>query len=175
MVQQTTPPPDELWPSAAYQQHIQQLRQAIGQLVYLAEINMTEVNAGVQWSDKPYKLLGVVDYPEPDPYRQLYPHLLIIDDGRGINLGHIARITLNQAFLPAPSDIVYENRSFLDEHVYAPRRLSRELLKDTSKALLADMFGAEPGRLLASIPEPQSQPSLTQHPNKTAKLEKKSN
>nr|WP_157832875.1 hypothetical protein [Thiolinea disciformis] len=165
---------EQLWPSANYQHYLQRLREAIGQRVFLTEINMTDINAGVQWSDKAYKLLGVVDYPEPDPYRQLYPHLLIIDDGRGINLGHIARISLHQAFLPAPNDIVYENTSFLSDHLYAPRQLSRHLLKETSKALLADMFGPEAGRLLAEASTSET-PLLTQASTTRNKLVKKSN
>lgn len=151
---------DGLWPAPDYFRYLERLKQAIGSPVFLAEINMTAVNLGVKLSDTPLVLLAIVDFPRPDPYKQLCPHLLIFDDGRGINLGHIARIS-TQAFNPQPQDLLYENRSFNQEVLFAPRTLSRASIRATSTALLAEIFGDEPGRLLAassptaSLPKPK--------------------
>ena len=30
-----------------------------------------------------------MDFPRPDPVRGLAPHLILLDDGRGVNLGRI--------------------------------------------------------------------------------------
>ena len=140
-----------LWPSPEYYRYLERLKQAIGQQVFIAEINVTAINLGVKLSDQPLTLLAIVDFPRPDPYRKLCPHLLVFDDGRGINLGHIARISV-QAFDPAPEQLLYENSPFMQEILFAPRTLSRASIQATSTALLAEIFGDEPGRLLAACP-----------------------
>lgn len=163
-----------LWPSPDYFQFLERLKNSIGLPVYVAEINMTAINLGVKLSSTPLTLLAIVDFPQPDPYKQLCPHMLIFDDGRGINLGHIARISL-QAFNPEPRHLLYSNRSFNQEVLFAPRTLSRESIRATSTALLAEVFGDVPGRLLASsaseqLPKPkkmQKKPKrLTMHDTK---------
>ncbi|MFM2318645.1 MAG: hypothetical protein RLZZ215_1266 [Pseudomonadota bacterium] len=155
---------DELWPSPQYFRYLERLKQAIGSPVFIAEINITAINLGVKLSDTPLTLLAIVDFPKPDPQKQLYPHLLIFEDGRGINLGHLARISL-RAFNPAPDDLLYVNHPFNQEVLFAPRTLSRESIRATSTALLAEIFGDQPGRLLESVasaeslttPEPSTQ------------------
>lgn len=155
---------DELWPSPQYFRYLERLKQAIGSPVFIAEINITAINLGVKLSDTPLTLLAIVDFPKPDPQKQLYPHLLIFEDGRGINLGHLARISL-RAFNPASDDLLYANHPFNQEVLFAPRTLSRESIRATSTALLAEIFGDQPGRLLESVasaeslttPEPSTQ------------------
>lgn len=143
-----------LWPSPAYFQQVEQLRLWIGQPLYIVEINTTDSNAGVKFTDKPLTLLAVVDYPQPDPYRQLCPHLIVVDDGRGINLGRIARITYRQAFAPTPNDILFINQEFMQEVLMAPRTLSRASVAATSHALLEQLFGPVPGQYLESHAQP---------------------
>ena len=140
----------QLWPPAEYHQQVAQLRQAVGEPVFLAELHDTAINAGVKFSDQSLVLLSVIDYPQPDPYRQLCPHMLILDDGRGVNLGRVVRISRKQAFGPAEEDILFHNREFIDEVLLAPRTLSRESIANTSREILSLMFGDEPGRLLKS-------------------------
>lgn len=142
---------DGLWPSPEYFHSLERLRQAIGSQVYVAEINITAINLGVKLSSTPLTLLAIVDFPKPDPYKQLCPHLLIFDDGRGINLGHIARIS-RQAFNPEPQHLLYNHRSFNQDLLFSPRTLSRASIQATSTAFLAAVFGDEPGRLLVSVP-----------------------
>lgn len=140
-----------LWPPPDYYRYLERLKQAIGTQVFIAEINVTAVNLGVKMSDEPLTLLSIVDFPRPDPYKKLCPHLLVFEDGRGINLGHIARISI-QAFNPNPEQLLYTNQAFMQEILFAPRNLSRESIRATSTAFLAEIFGNQPGQLLASVP-----------------------
>ncbi len=151
--QQSSEQGNELWPAPAYYRQLARLRSAVGQPVFLAEINMTAINAGVKIADESLVLLAVIDYPQPDPYRQLCPHMLVLDDGRGINLGRIARVSMNRAFSPEIDDILYQNQEFAEQVLFAPRELSRASLSNTSKVLLAQMFGDQPGRLLENCRE----------------------
>ena len=143
----------DLWPTPEYQQQVEHLRAAIGQPLYLVEIDTTEINAGVKFPHKPLTLLGIVDFPQPDPYRQLSPHLLILDDGRGVNLGRIARISFNSAYSPPPQDVLFINKEFVTDLLLAPRSLSHASVAATSRALLAQLFGDVPGQLLAQLPQ----------------------
>ena len=161
----------QLWPSAADHQQVAQLRQAVGEPVFLAELHDTAINAGVRFSDQPFVLLDIIDYPQPDPYRQLCPHMLILDDGRGINLGRIVRVSRKQAFGPAEGDILFCNAEFIEEVLLAPRALSRESIANTSREILSLMFGDEPGRLLHTAADEfaQKQASLPAHKNSLTK------
>lgn len=152
---------EQLWPPAEYHQQIAQLRQAIGEPLFLAELRDTAINAGVKFSDQPLVLLDVIDYPRPDPYRQLCPHMLILDDGRGVNLGRIVRVSRKQAFGPAEEDILFRNTEFMNDVLRAPRVLSRESIAHTSREILSLMFGEEPGRLLRADHDPENQHTLT--------------
>ena len=146
----------ELWPKADYYQQVEHLRQLIGQPLYIVEINSTDINAGVRFTDKALTLLAIADYPQPDPYCQLCPHLLIVNDGRGINLGRIARITINTPFVANADDIVFINQDFVDNVLLAPRTLSKAFIRQTSQLLLAQLFGNVPDKLLVA---PSSQES----------------
>lgn len=148
---------DQLWPPPDYYRQLDCLRAAIGQTVYLAELRDTAMNAGVKISDEGVRLLAVVEFPEPDPYRQLCPHMLILDDGRGVNLGRIVRISVREAFGPAAENILYQNYEFLQDVLFAPRRLSRDSLSHTSKQIFSRMLGPQPGRLLAECHEDKSE------------------
>jgi hypothetical protein len=145
---------ENLWPTQEYYQQVERLRAAIGQPLFIVEISATDINAGVKFTDKALTLLGIADYPQPDPYRQLCPHLLILDDGRGVNLGRIARITINNAYSPASEHILFTNHEFMQNVLAAPRSLSRESIAATSRALLEQIFGDTPGQYLASHAKP---------------------
>ncbi len=139
---------EQLWPPATYYQQIDQLRHAIGAPIFLTELRDTAINGSINYSGQPLILLSVIDYPQPNPYRQLCPHMLILDDGRGINMGRIVRISRNRAFGPAADDILFQNAELTANILQAPRTLSRQSIAATSRQLLSRMFGDEPGRLL---------------------------
>lgn len=146
---------ENLWPNHDYYRQVEKLRSMIGQPLYIVEINSTDINAGVHFPGKPLRLLAVVDFPEPDPYRQLCPHLLVLDDGRGINLGRIARISRNSAYTPEPENVLFTNQEFVQNVLFAPRTLSRESAAEATRAVLARMFGDTPGKFLEAHAEPR--------------------
>ncbi|MBJ6611753.1 MAG: hypothetical protein JG718_15445 [Candidatus Thiothrix moscowensis] len=147
---------EHLWPDHDYYRQVEKLRTMLGQPLYIVEINSTDINAGVHFPHAPLRLLAVVDFPEPDPYRQLCPHLLVLDDGRGLNLGRIARISCNSAYAPSSDDLLFINREFVQNVLFAPRSLSRESVAATTRAVLARMFGDTPGKFLEAHAEPRS-------------------
>lgn len=130
-----------LWPPASYYQQVAALRAMVGQAVYVVEITTTDMNAGVHFPGQAVELLAVVDFPKPDPYRQLCPHLLILGDGRGVNLGRVARVTCQRAFAPEAADVVFSNHEFVEGVLLAPRTLSREFVAATTRAALGRMLG----------------------------------
>jgi hypothetical protein len=64
-----------LWPSPEYSRQVEQLRAPVGATIYLVELEATQVQLGIHVNDQPYTLLGLVDFPRPDPIKGLAPHL----------------------------------------------------------------------------------------------------
>ncbi len=89
-----------LWPSAEYDRQLDRLRDAVGQPVYSVEVTGSEIQMTVPLGNWPAVLLSVIDLLAADPVKRLYPHMVVLDDGRGLNLGWIARITTGQPFDP---------------------------------------------------------------------------
>ncbi len=133
----------QLWPSQLYARQIERLRAAIGQPIYLMEMVLTEVTLGIRQTGKPYALLDVLDFPRPDPARGLAPHLILLSDGRGVNLGQIARITVERPFSPSPSEILYQDTDALEGLVFRERRLSPEFIAERSRFLLGQVLRKE--------------------------------
>jgi hypothetical protein len=144
---------DDLWPSADYARAVARLRQAVGQPVYLVEVRINEIQAAATLSDKAYELLAVVEFPRPDPKRRLFPHLIVLDDGRGINLGHLARISLNTPFAPTEPDILFQERTLLEEYLFAPSRFDKAWIAAASKRMLGEVLG-KPEEELPKLPMP---------------------
>jgi len=132
---------DRLWPSPAYTQQVEALKNAIGKKIYLVELKPGDINMGIRLSDTAFELLDVVDFPRPDPTKGIAPHLILLDDGRGINLGHIARISLNTPFSPSAANTLYQDRFLMQSLLLRERRLSKVSIAAKSKALLGRMLG----------------------------------
>lgn len=129
-----------LWPDASYIAQLERLRGAIGRTVYLVEVNAGEVQLGISMTGTAYVLLAVLPFPRPDPSRGLAPHFLLLDDGRGVNLGRIARVSYTP-FAPQAADIVYQDAVLTDTLLFAPRRLSKALIAERSRQVLAQLLG----------------------------------
>lgn len=146
--------PQGLWPSPAYSRQIERLKAAIGETIFLAELNDSAVQLGIRITGTPFILLAVIDFPRPDPTRGLAPHLVVLDDGRGVNLGRIARITRHRAFSPQPADILYQDMTATQHLLFGERRLSRDFIAHRSRAVLGQLLGRIgdllPNRLTAS-------------------------
>ena len=139
---------DGLWPPSGYHEQVRCLRAAIGETVYLAELADTEVQLAVRVTGQPFVLLDVIDFPRPDPARGLAPHLVLLDDGRGVNLGRIARIT-RRPFNPAPGEVLYLDREADRNLLFAERRLSLDFITERSRAVLGQVLGKTAAPALA--------------------------
>jgi hypothetical protein len=131
---------DALWPSAEYRQQVETLRVAIGETVYLVELVESAIHLAVHISGTPHVLLGVIDFPRPDPGKGLTPHLILLDDGRGVNLGRVVRIG-RCPFAPAPDDLLYLDRIASQNLLFAERRLSPEFIAQRSHLILGQRLG----------------------------------
>lgn len=150
-----------LWPAPEYHRQVEQLRAAVGETIYLAELDGSDVQLGVRLTGRPYTLLGVVDFPRPDPVQGLAPHLILLDDGRGVNLGRIARISTGHAFAPAPAEILFQDRAALRALLFHERRLSHALIAERSRQSLGEVLGqpAAPDGKGLSAPRPDAAPA----------------
>ena len=139
----------ELWPGENYLRQVEILKQHIGKRIYLCELMVTEINAAVQHTDREYLLLDIIDFPLADPKTNLYPHNILLDDGRGINLGRIASISTQQAFNPAPHNILYEDKTLINKLLPGKQRVTPESIRHTSRHVLAGILGQDsPARLV---------------------------
>lgn len=145
--------PQAIWPSPSYSRQIEGLRSAIGETIYLAEMNDSAVQLGVRITASPFLLLAVIDFPCPDPIRGLAPHLVLLDDGRGVNLGRIARISRRRPFSPEAEDILYQDMAAVRHLLLGERRLSRDFIAQRSRTVLGQLLGhigdSSPDRLTA--------------------------
>jgi hypothetical protein len=148
--------PAGLWPSPEYAEQVERLRAAVGETVYLAEIEATLVQLGVRLTDQPYILLGVLDFPRPDPSRGLAPHLILLDDGRGVNLGRIARISRDRPFGPEPTQVLFHDRRSVQALLTRERQLSPELIAQRSRQLLSEILGEPTAQARLAAPPPRS-------------------
>ncbi|WP_234422173.1 hypothetical protein [Sedimenticola thiotaurini] len=140
---------ERLWPSADYSQQVERLRRSIGSMIYLVELKPEAINLGVRYSDTPFELIDVLDFPRPDPARGLAPHLILLDDGRGINLGRIARITINTPYSPPAEHILYQESFVMERLLLRERQLSEASIAARSKQLLGQLLGKRPDKRLS--------------------------
>ncbi len=130
-----------LWPSAEYAQQLARLRDSVGETVYLARLNHSDIHLSVTLENRPLILLDVIDFAAHDPARGLYPHMLILDDGRGVNLGQVLRVCRDRAFAPEAAQILFQQRALMEQLLYRPRQLSQSSITSTSRQLLAALLG----------------------------------
>jgi len=134
----------DLWPSQDYMRQVASLRNSIGQKIFLVEFKKTRTNLGVRYPEQAFELLDVTRFPKPDPANGIAPHMIILSDGRGVNLGRVARITLNKPFSPSAEDILYRDSFLMDDFLLRDRLLSKESIAACSKALLGEILGEPP-------------------------------
>jgi len=144
---------ERLWPSLAYSRQVEVLEDAVGKRIYIVELRPDDINLGIHLSDTAYELLAVLEFPRPDPGAGLAPHFILLDDGRGINLGRIARVSVDTPFNPPREQVLYEDRFLMDRLLRRERQLSHRFTAERSRQLLARILGkaqeeAEVGRCL---------------------------
>jgi hypothetical protein len=69
--------------------------------------------------------------------------MLLLSDGRGLNLGRVARITTGRPFDPAPEHILFQEHQLLKSLLFHERRLSDESVSRVSKLNLARLLGRQ--------------------------------
>lgn len=140
---------ERIWPSADYSQQVERLRKSIGREIYLVELKPEDIHLGIRYSDTPFELLEVLEFPRPDPARGLAPHLILLDDGRGINLGRIARITVDTPYSPPTENILYQESFLMERLLLRERRLSERAIAERSRLLLGRFLGKRRDKRLA--------------------------
>jgi len=133
--------PGEVWPSADYQRQVERLRAAVGRTVYLVELAASPITLGVRQTGQAHVLLDVIEFARPDPARGLAPHMIVLDDGRGINLGQLVRISLDRAYGPSTEQTLYLDRELQQQLLLRERRLSREFIARHARLLLGQVLG----------------------------------
>jgi hypothetical protein len=136
-----------LWPSDEYDEQVGHLRRNTGKPIYIVEIKITDINLAVTMQGRAVVLLDVITFPAPDPERRLYPHMLLLNDGRGLNLGRVARITTGRAFDPDPDDILFQEQQLLKNLLFHERRLSDKTVSQVSNFNLARLLGRQAKRI----------------------------
>jgi hypothetical protein len=130
-----------VWPSRNYARQISTLQRRIGQPIYIVELTFNGLAVGAVFHGEPRVLFDVVAFPRPDPSNHLYPHMLVLDDGRGINLGRIARVTINHAFAPDKTDVLYGNRALQHRFLYRAQRLTLRHIARIARQQLRTLLG----------------------------------
>ncbi|MEJ2653775.1 MAG: hypothetical protein P8Z69_00405 [Acidihalobacter sp.] len=136
-----------LWPSDEYDEQLSRLRSAVGQSVYLVEARFDAQHVSARMSGTPYELLAIIDFPRPDPAHHLYPHMLLLDDGRGVNLGRILRVSRDRPYAPSAETCLFENRALRSRILPSRRRLSVTLIRHIAKHQLGELIAAPQGAL----------------------------
>lgn len=131
----------QIWPSPNYSAQVERLREEVGREVFVVELVPAGAELGVSMPSRPVVLLDVLAFPRPDPARGLAPHVLLFDDGRGVNLGRIARISVDQPFSPTREQILYRDHDACDGLLFAKRRLSKRYIGERSRVLLGRLLG----------------------------------
>ena len=137
-----------VWPSRSYARQVATLQRRIGQPIYIVELAFNGLAVGAVFHGEPRVLLDVAAFPRPDPSNHLYPHMLVLDDGRGINLGRIARVTANRAFAPDKTDVLYGNRALQHQFLYRAQRLTPRHIARIARQQLRVLLGKPMDKLL---------------------------
>jgi hypothetical protein len=133
-----TPIHASLWPPEEYGRYVQNLKAAVGKQIYIVEVCSPHLSMAI--TSTAFELLAVQNFPKPNPEKGILPHFILLDDGRGINLGRVARISINTPFNPPADKILYRHKALLKLLLSDERRLSKEHISAISKALLKDML-----------------------------------
>jgi hypothetical protein len=68
---------NSLWPSQEYKQSVQNLKAAVGQQIYIAEVNFSGTHLSMAMNSTAFELLAVQDFPKPNPQTGLLPHFIM--------------------------------------------------------------------------------------------------
>jgi hypothetical protein len=129
-----------IWPPEDYYRQLEYLKKKLNQAVYIVPIHQNQNSLTFSMNNKSIRLIAIIDYPLPDPENHIFPHMLVFDDGTGINLGRVARVSINHPFNPGKKDIIYADEKLVNSLMLKDRQLSNESIRLTSKHALGEIL-----------------------------------
>jgi len=139
--QQMTKSDGQLWPPEKYYLQLEQLYKKINQSVYIIPLHQNQTSLTFSISSNPLTLIAIVDYPLADPENHIYPHMLVFNNGTGLNLGRILQVCINRPFNPDKEDIIYRDNKMQQTLMFADRQLNEQSIRLASKCSLGEVLG----------------------------------
>ena len=130
----------KLWPPNSYYKQLKNLYKMLNKPVYIIPLQQNQNSLTFSISGQAIILVAIVDYPAPDPEHHFFPHMLVFNDGTGINLGRILRVTINHPFNPGKEDIIYEDKKVQNSLMFRERQLNEEFIHLTSRIALRELL-----------------------------------
>ena len=130
----------KLWPPNSYFEQLKNLYNMLDKPVYIIPLHQNQKSLTFSITGKAIVLVAIIDYPVPDPENHIYPHMLVFNDGTGINLGRILQVSINRPFNPGKEDIIYEDKKMQNSLMYKERQLNEESIHLASRAGLSELL-----------------------------------
>ena len=130
----------KLWPPDSYFQQLKNLYKMLDKPVYIIPLHQNQNSLTFSITGKAIVLVAIINYPKPDPENHIYPHMLVFNDGIGINLGRILRVSINHPFNPGKEDIIYEDKKMQNSLMFRERQLNEESIRLASRAGLSELL-----------------------------------
>ena len=108
--------------------------------VYIIPLHQNQNSLTFSITGKSIVLVAIIDYPNPDPENHMYPHMLVFNDGTGINLGRLLQVSINRPFNPGKEDIIYKDKNLQKSLMFRERQLNEESIRLTSKIGLSELL-----------------------------------
>lgn len=130
----------ELWPPNSYFEQLKNLYKMLDKPVYIIPLHQNKNSLTFSITGKAIVLVAIIDYPNPDPENHMYPHMLVFNDGTGINLGRLLQVSINRPFNPGKEDIIYKDKKLQKSLMFRKRQLNEESIRLTSKIALGELL-----------------------------------
>ena len=130
----------KLWPPNSYFEQLKNLYKMLDKPVYIIPLHQNQNSLTFSITGKAIILVAIVDYPAPDPENHFFPHMLVFNDGTGINLGRILQVSINRPFNPGKEDIIYEDKKMQNSLMYQERQLNEDSIHLASRVALSELL-----------------------------------
>ncbi len=130
----------KLWPPNSYFEQLNKLYKILDKPIYIIPLHQNHNSLNFSITGKSIVLVAIINYPNPDPVNHIYPHMLVFNDGTGINLGRILRVSINHPFNPDKEDIIYEDKKMQNSLMFRERQLNEESIHLASRAGLSEFL-----------------------------------
>jgi len=130
----------ELWPPNNYFEQLENLYKMLDKPVYIIPLHQNQNSLTFSITGKSIVLVAIIDYPNPDPENYMYPHMLVFNDGTGINLGRLLQVSIIRPFNPGKEDIIYKDKKLQNSLMFRERQLNEESIHLASKIGLGELL-----------------------------------